>query len=196
MARLKFVAAVMLAGCMAAAPAVAQNVEELAKQLAQPAAPAPAAAPQEPACVATLPDGSCADQPDTRQMVLRRPSAAAASVASTVARTIRADINMSFLVGSAELTTQARATLDRFAAALVRAGSYRPFTVEGHTDRSGSRDTNRALSQARAASVVNYLSAKGVDRSRLAAQGYGYERPLSGRSADDPANRRVEVVAR
>ncbi|WP_197042186.1 OmpA family protein [Sandarakinorhabdus oryzae] len=188
------IAGLLMAGSLAAAPAAAQSVEELAKQLAQPA-PA-AAAPAEPACAATLPDGSCADQPDTRQMVLRRPSAAAASVASTVSRVIRADINMSFLVGSAELTNQARATLDRFAAALVRAGSYRPFTVEGHTDRSGSPATNRVLSQARAASVVNYLVSKGVDRSRLTAQGYGYERPLPGRSADDPANRRVEVVAR
>lgn len=193
MAHHSIIAGLLLAGSLAAVPAAAQSVEELARQLAQPA---PAAAPAEPVCAATLPDGSCADQPDTRQMVLRRPSAAAAAMASTAARVIRADINMSFLVGSAELTNQARATLDRFAAALVRAGSYRPFTVEGHTDRSGSPATNRVLSQARAASVVNYLVAKGVDRSRLTAQGYGYERPLPGRSADDPANRRVEVVAR
>lgn len=188
-------AAGVFAASMFAAPAAAQSVEELAKQLAQPAPPA-AAAVAEPVCAATLPDGSCADQPDTRQMVLRRPSAAAGAAVATVARAIRADINMSFLVGSAELTSQARTTLDRFAAALVRAGSYRPFTVEGHTDRSGSRETNRTLSQARAASVVNYLASKGVDRNRLNAQGYGSERPLSGRSADDAANRRVEVAAR
>ena len=194
MARQSFIALVFAAG-LAASPVAAQSVEELARQLAQPAAPA-AAARVEPACAATLPDGSCADQPDTRQMVLRRPSAAAGAAVATVTRAIRADINMSFLVGSAELTSQARGTLDRFAAALVRAGSYRPFTVEGHTDRSGTRDTNRTLSQARATSVVNYLAAKGVDRNRLTAQGYGSERPLAGRSAVDAANRRVEVVAR
>ena len=186
--------ALALLATLAAAPAAAQSVEELAKQLATPPAAAPAA-PAEPACVATLPDGSCADLPDTRQMVLRRPSAAAAPVAA-MARAVRADINMSFLLGSAELTAQARATLDRFAAALARVGSYRAFTVEGHTDASGSRDTNRSLSQARAASVVNYLASKGVDRSKLTAQGYGSDRPLAGRSAADPANRRVEVVAR
>jgi OmpA-OmpF porin, OOP family len=192
-------AALIVAAFATAVPASAQNVEELAKQLAQPAAPAAEPPAAQPGCVATLPDGSCADLPDTRQMVLRRPSAAASAVtsaASSVARAVRADINMSFLVGSAELTNQARVTLDRFAAALVRVGSYRPFTVEGHTDRSGSRETNRTLAQARAGSVVNYLVSKGVDRSRLTAQGYGYDRPLAGRSADDPANRRVEVVAR
>lgn len=169
-----------------AQPAYAQNVEELAKQLAMPAAEA------QPACEASLPDGTCADLPDTRQM--RLPGAA--KVVANTARAIRADINMSFLLGSAELTAQARATLDRFAASLVQVGRYRPFVVEGHTDRSGSRETNLALSTARAQAVVNYLSAKGVDRSRLVAQGYGYDRPLAGRNPEDAANRRVEVAAR
>lgn len=160
-----------------AVPVAAQSVDELARQLAAPAAGA---------CAATLPDGTCADAPDTRQMVL----------GGGAARPVRADIKMSFLVNSASLTAQARATLDRFAAALVRVGSYRPFVVEGHTDRSGSRDANLSLSQARAAAVVDYLVGRGVDRNRLTAQGHGPDRPLPGRTPDDPANRRVEVSAR
>jgi OOP family OmpA-OmpF porin len=176
----------LAAATLFAGPASAQSVEELAKQLAMPAAEA------APACEASLPDGTCADLPDTRQM--RLPGAG--KVVATASRAIRADINMSFLLGSAELTAQARATLDRFAASLLQVGSYRPFVVEGHTDRSGTRETNMALSAARAQAVVNYLAAKGVDRSRLVAQGYGYDRPLAGRSPEDAANRRVEVAAR
>lgn len=184
---LKLFAAAILSAAVSASPAFAQNVEELAKQLAMPKAAEAAAA-----CEASLPDGTCADQPETRQM--RLPGAS--KITSTVSRAIRADINMSFLLGSAELTAQARATLDRFAASLIQVGTYRPFVVEGHTDRSGARETNMALSTARAQAVVNYLSAKGVDRSRLVAQGYGYDRPLAGRSPEDAANRRVEVAAR
>jgi len=183
---MKFSGLMLAAAAIMAAPASAQNVEELAKQLAMPAAEAVAP------CEASLPDGTCADLPDTRQM--RLPGAG--KVVESAARAIRADINMSFLLGSAELTAQARATLDRFAASLVQVGRYRPFVVEGHTDRSGSRETNLALSTARAQAVVNYLAAKGVDRSRLVAQGYGYDRPLTGRSPEDAANRRVEVAAR
>ena len=56
MARQSIMALVLMAGGLAASPVAAQSVEELAKQLAQPAAPAAAAA--EPACEATLPDGS------------------------------------------------------------------------------------------------------------------------------------------
>lgn len=187
---LKHLGLTIAAAALMTGPVFAQSVEELAKQLAMPAAqPASKAAA---GCEALLPDGTCADQPETRQM--RLPGAAKVSAAA--ARAIRADINMSFLMGSAELTAQARATLDRFAASLVRVGTYRPFVIEGHTDRSGSRETNMALSSARAQAVVNYLTAKGVDRSRLVAQGYGYDKPLAGRSPEDAANRRVEVAAR
>jgi outer membrane protein OmpA-like peptidoglycan-associated protein len=102
---------------------------------------------------------------------------------------------MSFALGSAELTASAKAALDRFAAALARIPKWRPFAVEGHTDRSGSRELNLALSAARARSVVDYLASKGVDRRQMKARGYGYDRPLQGRGADDPANRRVELFA-
>ena len=128
------------------------------------------------------PDGTAPDTACTRQWVK--------------GKVVRQDIQMSFELGSAQLTAAARGTLDRFAAGLIRVGSFRPFTVEGHTDRSGSRALNAGLSQARATSVGEYLASKGVDRSRLAARGYGFDRPLPGRSATDPANRRVEVVAR
>lgn len=111
-------------------------------------------------------------------------------------KVVQQNINMSFALGSAELTAAARAALDRFASGLVRIRTFRPFTVEGHTDRSGSRELNMALSGARANAVVDYLASKGVDRSRMTARGFGYDRTLPGLSATDAANRRVEVSAR
>jgi OmpA-OmpF porin, OOP family len=128
------------------------------------------------------PDGTPPDTACTRQWVK--------------GKVVRQNIQMSFELGSAQLTAAARGTLDRFAAGLIRVGSFRPFTIEGHTDRSGSRALNATLSSARARSVVDYLASKGVDRGRLTARGYGFDRPLAGVGAADPANRRVEVVAR
>ncbi len=132
--------------------------------------------------VQSNPDGTRPDVPCTRQWVK--------------GKVVRQDIQMSFELGSAALTAQAKATLDRFAAGLMKIGSFRPFTVEGHTDSSGGRALNANLSVARARSVVDYLAGKGVDRSRLTARGLGYQQPLVGRTADDPRNRRVEIVAR
>jgi outer membrane protein OmpA-like peptidoglycan-associated protein len=166
----------------------AQDVESLARDLsAKPK-------PTEAACPKKLPDGSCPDTVDTRQMRIGGAATAAAPV-KAVARAIRSDISMTFVKGSAELTASAKATLDRFAKALVGAGTYRPFTVEGHTDKSGTREINQALSQSRADSVVRYLEKDGVDKSRMTAKGFGFDRTLPGKSAEDPANRRVEVSA-
>ena len=170
----------------------AQDMDALAKSLAEPKAEAPD-------CANPLPDGSC----KTRQMRLPGSAAASsaaagsamASAASSVGRAVRADISMTFVKGSAELTAAAKTALDRLARSLVAVGSYRPFMVEGHTDVSGPRDVNMALSQARAQSVVSYLTKNGVDKARITAKGFGPDRPLKGRAADDAANRRVEVSA-
>lgn len=183
--------AALAAGLMACAaiPAAAQDMDALAKSLA--ANPKPET---QPSCPKKLPDGSCPDTVDTRQM--RLPGAGGASSAgAAMVRAVRLNINMTFVKGSAELTAAARAKLDSFVKAIASVGSLRPFTVEGHTDSSGPRNVNLALSQARADSVVKYLAANGVDKSKMTAKGFGPDQTLKGHSPEDAANRRVEVSA-
>lgn len=68
--------------------------------------------------------------------------------------------------------------------------------IEGHTDSRGSDSYNLRLSTARAASVRNYLVARGTDGSRMVSQGFGESMPIadnrtkSGRGQ----NRRVEFL--
>src|SRR5262249_43471155 len=49
--------------------------------------------------------------------------------------------------------------------------------VEGHTDNKGKPGYNKALSQRRAASVVKWLTTKGIAKKRLYPQGWGMEKP-------------------
>ncbi|TIR86514.1 MAG: OmpA family protein, partial [Mesorhizobium sp.] len=90
----------------------------------------------------------------------------------------------------------ARTELDEFAKALKdnRLSSF-SFVVEGHTDASGSDRYNQELSQRRAKSVAAFLTANGVQATRLEAIGLGKSHP---RVADpyDPVNRRVEMRIR
>jgi outer membrane protein OmpA-like peptidoglycan-associated protein len=67
--------------------------------------------------------------------------------------------------------------------------------VYGHTDSTGGDQYNLDLSQRRALSVANYLSAQGVDSRRFAVTGFGKTRPIaSNASAEGRAqNRRVEI---
>ena len=51
--------------------------------------------------------------------------------------------------------------------------------VESHADARGSDSYNMALSKRRAASTVDYLVEKGIDRARLTSEGYGENRPVN-----------------
>jgi peptidoglycan-associated lipoprotein len=50
--------------------------------------------------------------------------------------------------------------------------------VEGHADERGTREYNLALGDRRATTVMNYLVALGVDKSRLSEVSYGKEKPV------------------
>lgn len=110
--------------------------------------------------------------------------------------TPRVDLRLTFNSGSATLTASAAAEARTVAKALRNpALAAKRFRIEGHTDSVGSRASNLTLSQRRADAVRAYLVAQGVSRGRLDAKGYGFDRPLAGRSASYAGNRRVEAVA-
>ncbi len=70
------------------------------------------------------------------------------------------------------------------------------ITIEGHTDSKGTEAYNQTLSERRAAAVADYLSARGVSRSRMTTNGYGEMRPIATNETDAgrAQNRRVEVA--
>jgi len=101
---------------------------------------------------------------------------------------------VTFETASADLTPEALSVLQGIAAALVANPEIR-VRVNGHTDSTGSRPYNVTLSQNRAESVVAYLTAQGVDATRLVARGFGPDQPVA--TNDTPEgrqeNRRVEL---
>lgn len=66
--------------------------------------------------------------------------------------------------------------------------------ISGHTDNTGSAAHNQTLSEKRAKSVVDYLTARGIDPSRLVSKGYGMIQPMSSNDTPDgrAQNRRTE----
>lgn len=108
------------------------------------------------------------------------------------------NLNIDFQLGSAALTPRAKTELDRLGKALTdpTLANYH-FRLVGHTDTTGAAATNLSLSQARAAAVAQYLTAKfGIAPARLAASGVG-ERDLlvpTGPNVASQANRRVQVI--
>ncbi len=98
-----------------------------------------------------------------------------------------------FEAGKSDLKTGSYPILDAIAEAL-KAKPGLNVEIQGHTDDRGKHEDNVDLSQRRAETVKAYLVVKGIDGERLAARGYGPDRPvvsnktLKGRAT----NRRVE----
>lgn len=68
--------------------------------------------------------------------------------------------------------------------------------IMGHTDSSGSREHNQALSERRAASVSQYFASREIERLRLATYGHGEDYPVASNDSEQgrSQNRRVEIV--
>ncbi len=84
--------------------------------------------------------------------------------------------NIFYEYDKATLTAESTASLNE----LVKLLELNPnVTIElgSHCDFRGSDNYNQRLSQARAESVVEYLTAAGVEKERLTAAGYGEESP-------------------
>ena len=81
-------------------------------------------------------------------------------------------------------------------AALMAMDPRLNLEVQGHTDNVGTEGYNQTLSEARARSVVVWLTQHNVMRARLTARGYGKDRPIAGNDTDAgrARNRRVEIA--
>jgi outer membrane protein OmpA-like peptidoglycan-associated protein len=66
--------------------------------------------------------------------------------------------------------------------------------ISGHTDNIGTAEYNFRLSQDRAAAVLSYLTANGIEQERLESRGFGSEYPVDTNETDEgrSKNRRVE----
>ena len=101
-----------------------------------------------------------------------------------------------FNTGSSEIHPSAHSLLDQVALTLRAHPEIEHVRIEGHTDDTGPRELNMALSQKRAIAVKHYLARRGVSPRRLVVRSYGPDRPReqgTGNAAR-AKNRRVEFI--
>lgn len=101
-----------------------------------------------------------------------------------------------FDTGKATLKPKSFPLLDQMATVINEHPEIAHVRVEGHTDNRSGREFNLRLSQARAESVRQYLITKGVAPGRLAAQGFGFDRPVADNATAEgrALNRRTEFM--
>ena len=100
-----------------------------------------------------------------------------------------------FATGQATIEAGSEQTLNEIAKLLTTTSALK-LRVEGYTDNVGQAAANQALSERRAQAVVAWLTAHGIDASRLAARGFGPANPVADNSSEEgrARNRRVELV--
>jgi chemotaxis protein MotB len=101
-----------------------------------------------------------------------------------------------FESGSAEIDRKAIPALE----SLVNPLKEFPIIIEGHTDNvpihGGRYKSNWELSVARAVSVIDFFTGKGIDPKKLVAGGYGEYHPAfpNDTPEDRARNRRIEIT--
>jgi outer membrane protein OmpA-like peptidoglycan-associated protein len=101
---------------------------------------------------------------------------------------------LTFETGSTTIRPESREQLDNIAA-ILRAYPAVRIKLGGYTDNTGDRAANRRLSQARADAVRDALIAKGVERDRIEAEGYGDQYPVGSNATEEgrAKNRRIAL---
>lgn len=158
-----------------------------------PIAPVPTAATTAPA----IDDGAArrAREQFVRDSLARAAAESAARASEAEAANLRAILEapVMFEYDAADVTDDARATLDA-KLPVLRTNAALRIRISGHTDARGSDEYNLALGLRRAASTRKYLSDRGIAVSRIDIVSFGEERPAA--SGDDDSafskNRRAE----
>ncbi|MDB5801620.1 MAG: glycine zipper family protein [Rhodocyclales bacterium] len=119
------------------------------------------------------------------------------SVSQTADNQLKLDVpsDVSFDVGRADIRSNFRPVLDRFADTL-KSNPATQVRVVGYTDSTGSDAVNNPLSVNRAESVREYLGTRGVPSNRVAIDGRGERDPVADNTteAGRAKNRRVEIL--
>jgi outer membrane protein OmpA-like peptidoglycan-associated protein len=102
--------------------------------------------------------------------------------------------NILFVTGSAKLQTKSYKGLNEVAQ-IMKDNPGMSLAIDGHTDNVGTDEKNQILSDNRANSVKAYLVSKGIDESRITAQGHGETMPIADNktAAGRQQNRRSEM---
>lgn len=102
---------------------------------------------------------------------------------------------LNFDTGKAAIKPEFQDVINQIAA-MMKDNPGLTIAVEGHTDNVGDARKNKALSEDRARAVAAAIVKQGVDAKRLAAAGFGQEKPIADNGTEEGKgkNRRVELV--
>jgi OOP family OmpA-OmpF porin len=138
-------------------------------------------------------DGDADGVPDSRDKCPETPKG---DKVDTVGCSLTRKLEVFFDNDSSKLKPESFKDLD-LAVDFLKAVPSATGIIEGHTDSTGSDAYNQRLSEQRAKAVRDYIVSKGIDPSRLEANGVGESQPVAdNKTAEGRAQNRRVVLRR
>ena len=102
---------------------------------------------------------------------------------------------INFETGKSIIKPESQTIIDQIVQLLTENTALK-ISIEGHTDNVGTAPANQILSENRAKAVMNAIVAKGLNKSRFVAKGWGQTKPISENTTEEgkAKNRMVEIV--
>jgi outer membrane protein OmpA-like peptidoglycan-associated protein len=131
-------------------------------------------------------------QAAAKKAVFTAPTVQVQQAAAVASKAIR----VSFATNSTTLDENAKGIIDMMFVEQAKAFPGQHFKIIGNTDNTGNAATNKRISQARAESVVSYLTTLGFDRNQFLPGGAGPDNPLCTEDTEPcrAKNRRTDFV--
>ncbi len=103
--------------------------------------------------------------------------------------------NIFYEVDKYDLKEESRAEIGKMIAFMKKNPTVK-VEISGHTDNTGSKEHNQALSENRAKTVYDHMIASGADSSHLVYKGYADTKPIANNTAEvgRSQNRRTEFM--
>src|SRR6185295_17681046 len=173
-----------IVGCGKAKPAPVAVISPPSPQ------PAPAAAAPAPASTSSAAPAAAA--------LAAVPAAAAAAPQTKPMRTVTVSGDAFFDTNKATFRKEAQPELEKISARVRNVSSVEAIQITGFTDNTGTADYNQKLSEARAATVKDFLVKNGIDPSKVTIVGRGMNDPVADNATKEgrAKNRRVEVMVK
>lgn len=101
-----------------------------------------------------------------------------------------------FIADKPDILPEETGKIDIIAEALLKIGPYAKFLIEGHTANLNRPAEEKILSVQRAEKIADEIAKRGIERSRIATEGYGSTKPIAPSDTEEhmARNRRVVIT--
>ncbi len=132
----------------------------------------------------------------TREALDRATAAGKLAEGKFLYSMVLSDDSVKFPLDSAQLSPEAQTRLQAFVDKLKAENRNVYLEIQGHTDATGSPETNMRLGEERAEAVRLFMNRQGVALNRMSTISYGEDVPVADNTtrAGRAQNRRVVVV--